>query len=105
MDTSTGFEIALVLVTVLVLGALTFSAAYRSRHRLPPPDALPLLRFLRRRGVTQTALEDHLGTASVVDAERRCALCGSGADCHRRVAEGKAPPEHCPNTHFLARNC
>jgi LPXTG-motif cell wall-anchored protein len=104
MEPSTGFDTGLALVLALGLGVLMAGAAYFWRHLLPQADALPLWKFLRRSGVTRTVVEDSQGTARVVDAEQRCALCANAVDCDKRLAAGQMPPEHCPNQQFLARN-
>ena len=58
------------------------------------PD-LPVWGFLRRRGIG-------LETVPTLQAELRCEVCDSKAQCKRLLAEGGDVPAHCPNAELFA---
>ena len=94
----------LLLVTFLaVIVLLGYGLANAWRHVLSDKAALPLYGMLRHRGLTPVEAGDEVGVEALAYAARRCAFCGSGADCRQRVAAGESAPTDCPNTGLFAR--
>lgn len=91
----------LTFLAVIVL--LGYGLANAWRHVLHDKAALPLYGMLRHRGLTLVEAGHAVGVEALAYAARRCAFCGSGADCRRRVAAGEPVPADCPNTGLFAR--
>ena len=91
----------LTFLAVIVL--LGYGLANAWRHVLHDKAALPLYGMLKHRGLTLVEAGDQVGVDALAHAARRCAFCGSGADCRQRVAAGEPAPADCPNAGLLAR--
>lgn len=93
----------LLSVTLLAVVALmTYGLAYAWRRVMRETAPLPLYAMLRHRGLTVREAGDGLGVEALAHAARRCALCGQGAECQRRVAAGEPAPADCPNAELFA---
>lgn len=93
--------LSLTLLAIVILVGYGLADAWR--HVLRDKAALPLHGMLRNQGLTLVEAGDAVGVEALAYAARRCAFCGAGADCRRRVAAGQPAPAHCPNTGLLAR--
>jgi hypothetical protein len=91
----------LVFLAVIVLVGYGLANAWR--HVLSDKAGLPLYGMLRHKGLTLVEAGDEVGVDALAYAARRCAVCGSGADCRQRVAAGEPAPADCPNTSLFAR--
>lgn len=95
--------VLLVLTFLAAIVLLGYGLANAWRHVLHDKAALPLYGMLRHKGLTLAEAGDEVGVDALAYAARRCAFCGSGADCRQRVAAGEPAPADCPNTNLFAR--
>lgn len=93
--------LSLTFLAVIVLVAYGLANAWR--HVLNDKAALPLYGMLSHEGLTLVEAGDAVGVEALAYAARRCAFCGSGADCRQRVAAGQSAPADCPNASLFAR--
>ena len=93
----------LVLSYLAVLALLAYALARAWRQAVRQAAPLPLNGMLRSQGVTLGEAGSSAGVEALAHAARRCAFCGSGAECHRRIAERSPAPAHCPNGALFAR--
>lgn len=88
------------LLLIGALGAVIVASGMLSDW-LRAPDALrdlPFWGFFARRGLRREAVEARFGDETVALAEMRCTLCGSQAECRRRLrSRAESPPPDCPN--------
>jgi len=92
--------LSVTFLAVLVL--LGYGLAHAWRHVLHDPEPLPLYDMVRQQGLTPLEAQDVIGVEAIAFAARRCAFCGSGPECRRRVAAGQPAPAHCPNAGLFA---
>jgi hypothetical protein len=93
--------LSVTLLAVIVL--IGYGLANAWRHALRDNAPLPLYGMLRHQGLTPVEAGDELGVEALAYAARRCAFCGSGAECRQRVAAGQAAPADCPNAALFER--
>jgi uncharacterized protein YjeT (DUF2065 family) len=93
----------LVLSYLAVLALLAYALARAWRQAVRQAAPLPLNGMLRSQGLTLGEAGNSAGIEALAHAARRCAFCGSGAECRRRIAERSPSPAHCPNGALFAR--
>lgn len=93
----------LVLGYLAVLALLGYALARAWRQAMRQAAPLPLYGMLRSQGLTLGEAGDSAGVEALAQAARRCAFCGSGAECRRRIAERSPPPAHCHNGALFSR--
>lgn len=92
------FASVLTAATLAVVAVLLgYGLASAWRRVLRGNVLLPFFGALRREGLSPGEAREAVGAGMLALAARRCAFCGSGAQCSARLATGGAQVRGCPN--------
>jgi uncharacterized protein DUF6455 len=88
---------------VAILAVVGYALAVAWRQAVHQAASLPLYGMLRTQGISPGEASDAASLKALAHAARRCAFCGSGAECRQRVAAGSPAPVDCVNGALFAR--
>jgi hypothetical protein len=96
-------ETGLVIVGLLLGGAMLYGIAVTWRRVMNDDSPPRLFRILEREGIAPAKLDAGTGEHQLIEAVRRCVLCGAKERCEAalRAASGERYRTFCPNADLI----